>query len=76
MWELTIDGLLPIWRAAAANDPCSAVATTASNRSMDRSTSVSQNCNVLGSSGETDDIFATMSGRKIDYNCCSFETTV
>jgi hypothetical protein len=43
---------------------------------MDRSTSISQNYNVLGSSGETDDIFATMSGRKIDYNCCSFETTV
>ncbi len=76
MWELTTDGLLPLWRAAAANEPCSAVATNASNWFMDRSTSISQNYNVLGSSGETDDIFATMSGRKIDYNCCSFETTV
>ncbi len=76
MWELTTDGLLPIWRAAAANDPCSAVATTASNWSMDRSTCISQNYNVLGSSGETDDICATVSRRKIDYNCSLFETTV
>jgi hypothetical protein len=43
---------------------------------MDRSTCISQNYNVLGSSGETDDICATVSRRKIDYNCSLFETTV